>query len=160
MSLSLIVLATAGGLLLLALASVLVTGMTERRKLYRIQAWMDQIDGRITYNADGLFISKASNNLSVAWNELSKVELVWEENPFEDPQFGRYCDTDWLLWSRSGTSLTLSESVNDSNSRLLLEAFARFLPGFNFDYAQFKASQKNRIFELQGGRVVVWTRVG
>lgn len=130
--------------------------LIRNRKCRGVQKWIEQFDGEIAFDKDGLFISKPSHELSIAWKNLVKVELCWEENPWGDPQFGRYCDTDWLLWSDSGKATSITESVNKTNSQVLLEAFEHHLPGFKFDYTQFKVTHKNRLFEFEGDKVTVW----
>ena len=147
-------------LIAVALTWGLIAVKSSNRKLNGIQKWLDEFDGCITTNSAGIFVSKPSReSSSIAWNDLVRIELVWTENPFEDPQFGSYCDTDWLLWCESsGDVLRLSESVNKSNSKILLDAFMKFLPGFNFDYVQFCEIHKGRIYELEGGKVIVWKR--
>jgi hypothetical protein len=131
--------------------------LIRNRKRGGVKKWIENFDGKITFNTDGLFISKPSHELSIPWKNLVKVELCWEENPWGDPQFGRYCDTDWLLWSESGKATSITESVNKTNSKVLLKAFERNLPGFKFDYTQFNVAHKNRLFEFEGGKVTVWT---
>ncbi|AON55806.1 hypothetical protein Hsc_3540 [Herbaspirillum seropedicae] len=122
------------------------------------QQWVDQFDGKISGNKNGLLIQKQSQELLIAWNSLAKIELSWSENPWGDPQFGAYCDTDWLLWSDSGVATRISESVTETNSRILLESFERYLPGFKFDYVQFKVTRKDRLFDISGGQLTVWER--
>jgi hypothetical protein len=135
-----------------------IPALITSRKHRRLKKWIDQFDGRITFNKDGLLISKPSDELFIGWKNVVRIELRWEENPWGDPLFGRYCDTDWLLWSDSGRTTSITESVNTKNSQILLKAFEDYLPGFKFDYGQFQITHKNRLFELEGGKATVWVR--
>lgn len=154
LSVALIVVAT----LLVAILFAIVPLLTANAKRKKYQEWIDHFDGEITFNERGLFITKQGSECSIAWGALSKIELAWNENPFGDPQFGPYCDTDWVLWSNAGNALRITESVNETNSKILVEAFMEFLPDFNFDYAKFNENHKGRLFDLQGGRVTAWVR--
>jgi hypothetical protein len=138
------------------LAIVTLLRANAKRKTY--QKWIDNFDGEITFNEIGIFITKQGHKSSIAWRALTKIELAWCENPFGDPQFGAYCDTDWLLWSTSGNALRITESVNELNSKILVEAFTKHLSDFNFDYEKFKDNNKSRLFDLQGGKVTAWMR--
>jgi len=152
-------------LALLVIAAILISILwaiapllTARAKRKKYQEWIDHFDGRNTFNERSLFIAKPEGDSSIAWSDLVKVELAWDENPFGDPQFGPYCDTDWLLWSNAGKVMRITESVNETNSKILLKAFTEFLPDFKFNYAQFSENQKGRLLDLHGGRVLVWAR--
>lgn len=120
--------------------------------------WVDTCDGRMTFDSAGMTISKAAETVSIPWGDLVKIELTWAENPFPDPLFGRYCDTDWLLWSQRDYPLVLSESANDAHAKALLGAFAKHLPAFDFDYATFQQNQYKRLHDYDGGRVLVWQK--
>ena len=144
--------------LFVAVAWIIAAAFIARKKRGKYQEWVDQFDGRITFNEQGLIISKPRGSSSIKWSALVKVELAWSENPFGDPQYGPYCDTDWVLWSKTGNAMSITESVNETNSKTLLQAFAKYLPGFDFDYEKFNQTHKGRLSDLQGGREIIWMR--
>ena len=99
-------------------------------------------------------VSHAPRDFS--WEELVSIRLVWSENPWGDPWFGPYCDTDWWIDSSKGQRIWLADEPE--NRRVMLPAFEKFLPGFDFDYAAFDRMYKKRVTALEGGEYLVWRR--
>lgn len=91
-----------------------------------------------------------------SWDELTSIRLVWSENPWGDPWLGPYCDTDWSIDCANGQRMSLFDE--DENRRVILPAFEKFLPGFDFDYAAFDRLHNKRSVELEGGEYLVWQR--
>lgn len=93
----------------------------------------------------------------IAWTQVRKVTLDWEQNPWGDPQFGAYCDTDWVLHGEHKT-LRITESVGDTNNAVLLPAMRAHLPGFQFEDSSLKQKYGERLFDLEGGSALIWQR--
>ncbi|HRE17786.1 MAG TPA: hypothetical protein PLW86_12100 [Rhodocyclaceae bacterium] len=89
------------------------------------------------------------------WEEIVSVELIWSENPWGDPWSGPFCDTDWLVKS-SHACLSIYDSPE--NRAQLLDALAKHLPNFAFNYRKFDEAHRDRHYDLKGGRILVWQR--
>lgn len=93
---------------------------------------------------------------SFAWHDIVRVEIVWSENPWGDPQWGRYNDTEWLIWSRSGHGISLPDA--EENRVVLLPALRERLEGFYFNYDDFDRQYGYRVFDKESGTYIVWNR--
>ena len=92
------------------------------------------------------------------WEEVVSVKIVWSENPWGDPFCGPYCDTEWLVESRSGERMFAWD--DEQTRRAILPAFEKYLPGYSFDYISFDEAHKGRTFQLDGGEHLTWSRAG
>lgn len=110
----------------------------------------------IAISLQGIFKRLDADDTGVTWEEITAVELEWSENPWGDPQWGAYCDTDWLLRSSKGRVFNVFDS--SANRAVLLPALQQHLPGFDFNYSEFDKNYGKRLFDLGGGRVVAWQR--
>lgn len=89
------------------------------------------------------------------WDEVVRVTLEWSQNPWGDPQFGPYCDVEWVVESASFRSLRFDDWANRA---VLFENAAKRLPGFDADYGQFERAYCSRLSDLAGGSLAVWSR--
>lgn len=113
----------------------------------------------IRVDAVGLFDRLDAQEHAIRWDEVDVVLIHWDENPWGDPQFGAYCDTDWVLRGR-GLAVSVGESSNADNAKVLMAAMQAHLTGFAFDHAAFTKGDAHRLFDLAGGQIVVWERAG
>jgi hypothetical protein len=110
----------------------------------------------IRVDTRGVYFSR-SHQEGVEWMQVEKVTLEWDENPWGDPQFGAYCDTDWVLHGKNKTT-RIWQSSGEPNNEILIPAMRNYLPGFRFDLAGFEIKYASRLFDLKGGSVLIWER--
>lgn len=135
-----------------ALALSLLFCFRQVRKQKRLST--DRADIRV--DTDGICFNNGHQD-GIQWTNVEKVTLEWDENPWGDPMFGPYCDTDWVLWGRDQT-VRIWQSSGELNNEVLVPAMQRYLPEFQFNLRDFERKHGNRLFDLKGGSVVVWER--
>ena len=99
---------------------------------------------------------QSSSDRTFRWIEVLEVRIIWSENLWGDPQWGRYCDTEWMIRSTSGHGFTIPDE--EQNRAILIPAFSKHLQDFKFDYDAFDQAHRSRVFEFSGGTYVVWSR--
>lgn len=84
-----------------------------------------------------------AQRLAIPLRDVLKLELVREQAVFDD-LYGPYIESKWLLHTRGGAPAEIMDE--QPHRKLLLQAFAAHLPGFNTQAAQlgFKASGEGR----------------
>ncbi len=85
-------------------------------------------ESQVAVLAQGIQLLDESNQAVIAWDALVEVAFEWDENPWGDPQFGRYNDMDWVLKLASARNYRIADS--EVHRHVLQPAFAMHLPGY------------------------------
>jgi len=96
------------------------------------------------------FLGKNEKN-SVSWDNIFKIELVWDENPWGDPQFGRYNDVCWRIESSELRCFDIDDT--DVHRFVVQTAFAKYLAGYSYVHNGY-----NHLFTVGPGSEVCWAR--
>lgn len=110
----------------------------------------------IDVGENGLRDTSSVIQKSFSWKEITKVELIWTENPWGDPQWGRYNDTEWIVWNKDGSGISFIDS--SENREILLPALKKYLSTFSFDYEKFDKEHSSRVFSKNEGACVEWEK--
>ena len=60
-----------------------------------------------------------------SWDELVSIRLLWSENPWGDPWFGPYCDTDWWIDGNQGGRMCLADEAENRHVMLPVRLIER-----------------------------------
>jgi hypothetical protein len=87
----------------------------------------------------------------VSWGDIFKIELIWDENPWGDPQFGRYNDVYWRVESSEHRYFDIDST--DVHRLLVQAAFAKYLSGYSYVQDGY-----NHLYTIGPGSEICWTR--
>jgi len=91
---------------------------------------------------------------TLRWDEVIGITLERSANPWGDPQFGSYCDVEWLVRSSDLRALRFADSP--ANRSLFFRCAARSLLGF--DPGQLDKCCEAQVFDPTEGSLSVWSR--
>lgn len=137
----------------LACAALVVTPVAWLRRALRPKPAVAR-NPDLAADGEGLWLRRRVEE-GLRWDEVTRVRLEWSENPWGDPQFGAYCDVEWVVESATARSLRFDDWANRA---VLFESAAKRLPGFDCDYDRFEREYWSRLSDLAGGSLVVWSR--
>lgn len=108
-------------------------------------------ESKVIPSSEGFQLLNELNKPLVPWNDLVEIHLVWEQNPWGDPQFGSYNDVYWQLTLSDSRKYQIEDS--DVHRYFLIPAFSKNLPGYSFTYDGFA-----KVFTDKDGNQICWAR--
>jgi hypothetical protein len=97
-----------------------------------------------------IFLGKNEQNF-VSWDDIFRIELVWNENPWADPLFGKHNDVYWRIESSKHRYFDIEDT--EVHRFLVQPAFAKHLAGYGYVHNGY-----DHLFTMGSGSEVCWAR--
>jgi hypothetical protein len=109
------------------------------------------LESKVAVSEEGIRFLDSPDQAFVSWNQIVQVALAWDENPWEDPQFGIYNDIRWEIKIGNGRLFYIEDS--HVHRFVVQPAFQMYLPGYTHIHDGF-----DKTFERHDGSEIWWAR--